>query len=501
MTVEKALQQLEELQRKIYALQYAESAISLDAVTVAPPDTAKGRSLAQGVISGYLYPLISGKETGDLLTYLTEHKEELTPLSARQVEELQRKYDEIHRMPEEEYTAYSMLLNDAQDVWHKAKAQDDYQAFAPYLERIIEANRKKAAYMDESQPPYDVLLGLYEQGLTTAQLDSFFARLRETIVPLLKRIREQGRVIDDSFLYQEYPIEKQRELSDYLMEILGIDRAHCTIGETEHPFTMNFDKEDVRITTKYHKNNFTSSMYSVIHASGHALYELGVGDEYQYTILAGGVSMGIHESQSRLYENMLGRSEAFIQRIYPKLVELFPKQLSGVTAQDLYLAVNQVEPSLIRIDADELTYCLHIMVRYEIEKKMIAGEVAVSELPALWAELMKEYLGVEVPNDRDGILQDSHWSGGSIGYFPSYALGSAYAAQFIHRMEQDIPVYELVAQGDFQTINTWLDTHIHQYGCFYSPAELFRRCCGEEFDPQYYLDYLTQKYTKIYRLS
>ena len=355
--------------------------------------------------------------------------------------------------------------------------------------------------MDESQPPYDVLLGLYEQGLTTAQLDSFFARLQETIVPLLKRIREQGRVIDDSFLYQEYPIEKQRELSDYLMEILGIDRAHCTIGETEHPFTMNFDKEDVRITTKYHKNNFTSSMYSVIHESGHALYELGVGDEYQYTILAGGVSMGIHESQSRLYENMLGRSEAFIQRIYPKLVELFPKQLSGVTAQDLYLAVNQVEPSLIRIDADELTYCLHIMVRYEIEKKMIAGEVAVSELPALWAELMKEYLGVEVPNDRDGILQDSHWSGGSIGYFPSYALGSAYAAQFIHRMEQDIPVYELVAQGDFQTINAWLDTHIHQYGCFYSPAELFRRCCGEEFDPQYYMDYLTQKYTKIYRLS
>lgn len=501
MTLDEALYQLKDVQQKIYALQYAGSAISLDAVTVAPRDTAEGRSLAQGILSGYLYPLISGEETGKLLDFLAGHKDELDPLRARQAEELKRQYDELHRMPEQEYVEYSMLLNDAQAVWHRAKEEDDYAAFAPYLSRIIEANRKQAAYIDEKKAPYDALLGQYERDLTMEQLDGFFSELRQTIVPLLEKIREKGQVVDDSFLRQDFPIEKQRELSDYLMALLGIDRAHCTIGETEHPFTMNFTKNDVRITTKYDRGNFISSMYSVIHESGHALYELGVGDEYQYTVLSGGVSMGIHESQSRFFENMLGRSEAFIRLIFPKLKELFPKQLAGVSARDLYLAVNKSEPSLIRTEADELTYCLHIMVRYEIEKKMIAGEASVQELPALWNQKMKEYLGVEAPNDREGVLQDSHWSGGAIGYFPSYALGSAYAAQFMHRMEQDLPVNDLVARGDFRKINAWLDEHIHRYGCFYPPAELFKRCCGEEFDPRYYMDYLKKKYGEIYRLS
>lgn len=501
MTLEEALQKFDDIQQKLFALQYASSAMYLDAVTVAPPDTAAGRSAAMGVISGFIYPLAAGEETGQVLDVLLSHKDELSDLKRREVEELKRTYDENHRMPEKEYVDYTILLNDAQDVWHKAKAANDYAAFAPYLEKIIAANRAQAAYIDETKAPYDALLGQYERDLTQEQLDAFFAGLRETIVPLLHRIQTEGAAIDDSFLYKEYPLEQQRKLSDYLMSVLGIDRAHCTIGETEHPFTLNFDKNDVRITTKYLANQLASSMYSVIHESGHALYELGIGDEYQHTSLAGGVSMGIHESQSRLFENMLGRSEAFIELIFPKLQELFPEQLSGVTAHMFYLAVNKVQPSLIRTEADELTYCLHIMVRYEIEKLMIGGQVSVDELPALWAQKMQEYLGVEVPSDTQGVLQDSHWGGGMIGYFPSYALGSAYAAQFIHRMEQDLAVYDCVARGDFGAINTWLDEHIHQYGCFYPPAELFRRCCGEAFDARYYTDYLTRKFSKIYQLN
>lgn len=501
MTLNEALQQFDDLQQKIFALNYASSAIYLDAVTTAPSDTAAGRSLAQGVLSGFLYPLIAGEETGALLDFLLTHKAELSPVKAREVEEMKRNYDENHRMPQDEYVQYSVLLNDAEDVWHKAKTSNDYASFAPYLKKIIAMSRRQAAYIDDTKAPYDALLDQYERGLTMKQLDSFFDQLRSCIVPLLHRIQTEGRPIDDHFLYLRYPIDQQRKLSDYLMEVLGIDRAHCTIAETEHPFTMEYDKNDVRITTKYLEDSLVSSMYSVIHESGHALYELGIGDEYQHTSLASGVSMGIHESQSRLFENMLGRSEEFIQLIFPKLQELFPKQLRDVTPYQMYLAVNKAEPSLIRTEADELTYCLHIMVRYEIEKQMIDGSVSVEELPQLWAAKMQEYLGVRVPSDREGVLQDSHWSGGAIGYFPSYALGSAYAAQFISRMQQDIPVYEYVAAGNFSAINSWLDEHIHQYGHFYSPTELFTRCCGQDFDPKYYMDYLTQKYSRIYDLK
>ena len=501
MTLNEALQKYDELQQKLFALNYASSSIYLDSVTVAPSNTAAGRSLALGVLSGLVYPLAYGDETGELLEFLTQHKAELSPQKAREVEESKRAYDETHLMPQEEYVEYSVLLNDAQDVWHKAKNADDFPSFAPYLAKIFDANRRQAAYIDSTKAPYDALLNQYERGLTMEQLDAFFSQLRDTIVPLIHRIQTEGAAIDDSFLYKHYPLDKQRELSDYLMEVLAIDRTHCTIGETEHPFTLNFDKNDVRITTHYHENSLASSMYSVIHESGHALYELGIGDEYQHTSLAGGVSMGIHESQSRLYENMFGRSEEFINLIYPKMLELFPEQLAGVTAHQFYLAVNKAEPSLIRTEADELTYSLHIMVRYEIEKMMLSGQATVEELPTLWAAKMKEYLGVDVPSDREGVLQDSHWSGGMIGYFPSYALGSAYAAQFVERMKQDVEVSKCLAKGVFKTLNAWLGEHIHQYGGFYPPTQLFENCCGAKFDANYYTEYLKNKYMKIYGLE
>ena len=242
-----------------------------------------------------------------------------------------------------------------------------------------------------------------------------------------------------------------------------------------------------------------SSMYSVLHEGGHALYELGIRDDLQYTCLTGGVSMGVHESQSRFYENLIGRSRAFVGVIYPKVQEFFPEQLGHVTAEQFYRAINKVEPSLIRTESDELTYCLHIMVRYEIEKQLIAGTLQAKNVPAAWAKLYREYLGVEVPNDREGCLQDSHWSGGSFGYFPSYALGNAYGAQMLHNMEQEFDVFGQVARGSLSGVTGWLREHVHQYGQLLEPAAIVKNACGE-FDPHYYLDYLTRKYTELYNL-
>lgn len=501
MTVKEAISELTLLQKKMHALSHATGMLYLDSVTTAPVGTAEGRGETMGILSSMGYELFANPATEKLLKFLREHEDELTEQQKREVVVLTREYERTSKIPQDEYVAFRVLVNEAQSVWHKAKDQDDFPAFAPYIEKIVATLKKFAAYYKPDEEPYNVWLDQYERGLTMSTLDEFFAVLKETIVPLIHRIKNEGRQIDDSFLHGHFPIEKQREFSDYLMEVMAIDRSHCGIGETEHPFTIDFNKRDVRITTKYHEDNLVSSMFSVIHEGGHALYELGKGDELMYTCLDSGISMGIHESQSRFFENIVGRSEAFVNLIYPKVQELFPEQLGNIDAHQFYLAINKSEPSLIRIDADELTYCLHVMVRYEIEKMLFSGDVDVYELPDVWGRLMKEYLGVDVPNDKSGVLQDSHWSGGSFGYFPSYAIGTAYAAQITHRMEQDLNIDSEIASGNLKGIVNWLEEHIYKYGSMYDPADLFFRCCGEKFDPKYFTDYLTKKFTKIYDLN
>lgn len=498
-STKQALEALEKWQRTIAAYTHAIEVLFLDATTAAPSDTGEGRGKTMEVLSQVVYDLIANPKNGELLSYLEGCLEELTPQVKREVALLRKNYDQINRIPAEEYVAYQVLINDAQDVWHKAKLQDDFPAFAPYLEKIVDYNRRFAGYYHPEMKPYDALLNDYEEGMNMETLDAFFAQLRETIVPLIEKVQKAPQ-IDDSFLYRHYGVETQRIFSDYLMEVMGIDRTHCGIAETEHPYTTNFNNKDVRITTHYYEDNLVSSMFSVIHEGGHALYELGCEDQYNYTAVAGGVSMGIHESQSRFYENIIGRSQAFIHAIFPKVKELFPEQLKDVDETIFYRAVNKAQPSLIRTEADELTYALHIMVRYEIEKRLIDGSLAVKDVPAAWKALYKEYLGVDVPNDREGCLQDSHWSGGSIGYFPSYALGSAYSAQMLKKMEENLgDIWQKVSQGDISEVTGWLREHIHRHARFYKPGELFERVCGK-FDAKYYTDYLTEKYTKLYHL-
>lgn len=414
-SVSAALEALRAVESKLSAYHHAMGVLFLDAATAAPKGSAQGRGQTMAMLSETVYALNANPENEALLSYLEAHLQELDPVDRRKVELFRKSYNQISKIPPQEYIEYDVLLNDAQAVWEQAKKTDDFALFAPYLEKIVGFNQKFAGYYNPSLPPYDALLNEYEEGLTVETLDRFFAQLREVLVPLLAKVTA-AEPIDDSFLHQLYPMEQQHQLSDYIMSVLGIDRNYCAIAESEHPFTSGFHNKDVRITTHYYEQEPVFSLYSVIHEGGHAIYEMGCEDRYNHTFLAGGASMGIHESQSRFFENIIGRSEPFLTYIFPKLVQLFPRQLEGVDAHMFWKAVNKASPSLIRTEADELTYCMHIMVRYELEKQLIAGTLAVRDVPEAWNQLYREYLGVEVPNNRMGCLQDSHWSGGSIGY-------------------------------------------------------------------------------------
>lgn len=497
MDIAKKVEELKALEMKMYAYNYASSTIYVDSATVAPKDTSEGRGRALAVLSEESYKLIAGDYTRELINDLKSVYDELDDQTKREVHLLSESIDKLSRVPMDEYIAHSVLVNEAQDVWRNAKENNDFESFRPYLEKLVDTARRFAGYYDPTKAPYDALLHEYEKGASMEMLDKFFGRVKDALVPLIEKVCA-AKQPDDSFLFKHYPKADQQKFTDYLMDVMGLDRGHCAVGETEHPFTSELNKWDVRITTHYYEDNLASSMYSVIHEGGHALYELGGADELQYTVCSGGTSLGIHESQSRFYENIIGRSEAFINAIFPKLCELFPEQLEGVTAHDFYLAVNRGQPSLIRTEADELTYCMHVIIRYELEKKLISGELAVKDLPAEWNRMYKEYLGVDVPDDTRGVLQDSHWSGGALGYFPSYALGSAYGAQMVKEMEKEIDIDECVSRGDLSPVTAWLGEKVHRHGSMLDPADIMKQFGG--FDPECFIEYITKKYTALYEL-
>ena len=498
--MEEIIRKFKQHLNKMQAYGHAFGILNYDSETVMPKGASEHLGMTYAVLSEEMYKLTVSLELKGYVKEILEHKDQVDYITRREAEEFHEQMERTEKIPMEEYVEYQVAQNDASNAWHTAKVTNDFALFAPHLEKLVNYSRKFAGYWDSEKAPYDVLLDQYEKGLTMETLDKFFGLLRKELLPIVEAVVKKGPVVDDSFLRARFSLEKQRKLSDRLMEVMTIDRNHCTIGEVEHPFTTNFSKEDVRITTHYHEKAFASSMYSVIHEGGHALYELNIGDDIKYSPLGGGASMSIHESQSRFYENIIGRSEAFLTYILPDIQKLGPKAVKSVTPHEFYLAVNKSEPSLVRTEADELTYSFHIMVRYELEKQLIAGTLAVKDLPAAWNRLYKEYLGVDVPNDTMGVLQDSHWSGGSFGYFPSYALGSAYGAQMLKVMERDIPVWELVRKGDLKPIVEWLTERIYRYGCLLKPNELILKACEAPFDPHYYVDYLKHKYTEVYGL-
>ena len=499
MELNELLSRLDVLQRKIAAYNHAVGLISYDGQTTAPRGTGEHRAQTLGVLSEEQYKLNTGKETGELLDALYERSSELDETTNRIVEVLRHDIVEMRKIPADEYIEMTKLYSISQDVWHEAKEKSDFAMFEPYLKRVVETMRRVAKYVAPEKDAYDYWLDNFENGLNREKCDAFFDVLKKGLVPLIEKVKNAQQP-DTRFMDDNFPIDKQRELSDRVMAMMLIDRDHCGIGETEHPFTDGFSKYDVRITTNYKLNDFSDSMYSVIHEGGHALYELHIADKLAYTAIGSGVSMGIHESQSRFYENILGRSMGFVKNLSPILRELFP-QLKGITDEQFYRAFNKSMPSLVRTQADELTYSLHIMIRYELEKRLLDGSLDVHDLPHEWNRLYNEMLGVDVPNDREGVLQDSHWSFGAIGYFPSYALGSAYGAQLLRKMRQTVDVDGALDKGDLKPINDWLEEHIWQYGGLYKPEVLLEKALGEPFDPNCYVEYLTEKYGKLYDLK
>ncbi len=499
MTLNEAIAKLEELEKSTYALNHAQSILYVDGDTVAPKNSWKGRGMALAYLTELAYKQLVNPETGEMLETILQHKEETDEVTFRKAELLKENYDEYNILPMEEFVAYQELTNESGAVWHDAKEKSDWDLFAPYLEKIVAFRRRFASLKDPSKPAYDVLLDQFEKGASMESLDPFFRTLRKDLSPVIKEVAAREKPVP-AFMKGPWAVNDQRLFSRKVMALEGIDPLNCTLGETEHPFTDSTNKWDVRITTHYYENDPFSSMYSVIHEGGHALYELDVRDDLQFTNLAGGVSMGVHESQSRFYENIIGRSRAFCTPLLKIMKEVFPEQMKGVTEEELYSAINLSKPSLIRTEADELTYSLHVMIRYELEKAMIAGDLKVADIPGEWNRLYKEVLGVDVPDNKRGCLQDSHWSFGGIGYFPSYALGSAYGVQMLHEMEKTVDVRGTVAKGDLSPVTAWLTEKIHQYGSLKKPADLLPAAMGGPLDAKVYTDYLKKKFGELYKL-
>ena len=499
MILSEAIEKLNELEKAAYALGHAQSILFVDGDTVAPKNSWKGRGKALSYVGELMYRQLVNPETGEVLETILQHKDETDEVTFRRAEVMKESYDDLHILPMEEFIAYQELTNESSAVWHDAKEKSDWNMFAPYLEKLIAARRRFASLKDPAKPAYDILLDQYEKGAVMADLDPFFHTLREELSPVIREVAAREKPVP-AFMKGPWPVAQQRIFSDKLMVLEGLDPLNCAIGETEHPFTGGPNKWDIRITTHYHEEDPFSSMYSVIHEGGHALYEMDVRDDLQFTGLAGGVTMGVHESQSRFYENIIGRSRAFCAPLLKILKEVFPEQMKGVTEEELYSAINLSKPSLIRTEADELTYSLHVMIRYELEKAMIAGNLKVADIPGEWNRLYKDVLGVDVPDDRRGCLQDSHWSTGYIGYFPSYALGSAYGVQMLRQMEKTVDVWGTVAKGDLSPVTAWLTENIHQYGALKKPQDLLPAAMGGPLDATVYTDYLKKKFSELYGL-
>lgn len=475
-----------------------------DLRTGAPKNAVEYRAKSIGLLSTDVFKMSVSDEMRDYLTYFeqAEQSAALDPITRKLVVECRKEYDLNTKIPADRYQEYVILTSQAESAWEEAKHQSDYALFAPYLEKIIAFNREFIALWGYKDHPYNTLLDKYEPGLTVAKLDEVFGTLRERLVPLVKAVQEAKNKPNSSFLFQPFNKEGQKKFNHFILEQIGYDFDSGRVDETEHPFATGLNLGDVRITTRYKEEDFTFALFSTIHEGGHALYEQNISPELAGTLLCEGTSMGIHESQSRFWENMIGRSEGFWTRYFAELQKLFPGQLDDISLADFYRAINEAKPSLIRIEADELTYNLHIMIRYELEKEIFSGNVSVNDLPALWNSRYQEYLGVSADSDAFGILQDVHWAGGSFGYFPSYALGNMYAAQFEHTMRKDIPdLDQQVAAGNFQPIKDWLAERIYRHGRLLTPSELIVGITGEELNPTYLADYLEEKFSQVYKLK
>lgn len=487
------IKRLNKLDSKLSAIFFSQSLLEWDSETIASDGGVEERSIVSGEIAEIYFNAFVNDETRVLLEELNERKEELDPVTSAKVFLYNRKFDNIAKIPVKDYTDYQVLVSKSYSAWEKAKNSKNFSIFAPFLSEIIKYQKKFIKLRGKDGHPYNTLLDDFEPGITVEILDEFFSKLRKSIVPLVQKVRDkQNNDID--FINQKFDVEKQEEFSKYIMPKLGFDTSRGMMTTSAHPFTLNLSRNDVRITTNFKEDDITNSIFSTIHETGHAIYEQNIDENFGLSALTAGVSMGMHESQSRFYENNLGRNINFWNVNFPVIKEMYEKELKGITVKEWYRAINHVKRSLIRIEADEVTYPLHVMVRYEIEKMIFSENIDVDKLPDIWNNLYEEYLGIRPENDAEGILQDVHWSGGAFGYFPSYALGSAYAAQFEYAMRKDIDVDKALENLEMDEIKEWLRDKIHKYGSSKMPSEIIKEATGETFNSSYFIEYLYNKY-------
>lgn len=485
---------------KNMALEAALGLLSWDTETLAPKEATEQTAKVVGILSMEAYNAIVNDDVRGLVKKLDGEKKNLTSIELGILKQLEKMFEQLESIPAEEYRRYSELVPVSTAKWIEAKKENDYGKFLPVLTEIIEYTKKFAGYRKkEGETLYDVILGDFEEGFTSKKLDEFFAKIKEEIPPVVEKIKEKPKA-EYGFLFQKYDIEKQKEYSKFLAEYLGYDFNKGIIAESEHPFTGGLHNKDVRITTHYYEDNVESAMLSTIHEVGHGLYEMNIPDELTQTLVGTGSSMGLHESQSRFIENIVGRNKAFWEPIYEKLQKKFPENLGEIDLDQFMHGINRSMPGLIRTEADELTYSIHIMIRYEIEKKIFNEDYPVEKLPELWDELYETFLGVRAKSLKEGILQDIHWAQGSFGYFPSYALGSAVASQLVHQMKKEMDFEGLLRAGDIKTIVAWLKDKVHQYGKLKNTDEVLLEATGEEFNAEYYVSYLKEKFVKEYEL-
>jgi len=476
--------------------------LNFDTNTICPEEGREYENESYALIASLAYKITKSEDYINLVKEINSEKDKLDPYKKKLIEDLYREISNNEKISPELFEEATKLSSEAYNVWLKAKRNSDYKKFAPILEKMVKMRKKLIDLRPQKEKTYyDTMIGDFEQNFYIEDYDAFFQKIKDALVPLIKKIRESKVKIRTDFMKRKYPLHKQEEFSKYLMEVVGFDMNKGAISTTEHPFTDTLARYDSRITTHYYEDNFISNMYSVIHESGHAIFGQNEPDEIYDNHLQNSMTMGMHESVSRFYENRIGRSKEFIHLIYPKLRELFSEQLSDVSEEELYLGVNAVdlnEP--LRTEADELTYSIHVLIRYELEKEFINNpEFDFSKLNKMWNEKYEEYLGIKVKSDKEGVLQDVHWTD-SYGYFPTYAIGNAYNAMYFNKMNEEIDIYKCIEKGQINKITDWMKEHVFKKASLLRPKEWIKDITNRSLDPQDFIDYITSKYSEIYKL-
>lgn len=503
---ERVLQELYKIGQEIKLLEHSIALLGWDQETYMPETAIEERASQLGLLETILHTKRTSSELGNLFFELgatdktPSGNDDLSPFEKSFVRVFYKDYRKYTMLPSELIAKLAHKASITQNVWVKARKTSDFSFFAPHLEELLELVREKADRLGYENHPYDALLDEYEPGTKTETVQNVFKTAKQDITELLSRITA-AKQLDDAVIYRNYPIDQQKAFSELVLQDLGFELSRGRMDISVHPFTTTLGSNDVRLTTRYQEDYFNSGIFSVVHEGGHGLYEQGFSKEIQGNILSDGTSLGIHESQSRMWENFIGRSYPFWHYYYPMLRNYFPKNFQDVTLDAFYRAINRVEPSFIRVEADEVTYNLHIILRFELETKLITGELAVKDLPEAWNSASAELFGIVPENDAQGVLQDIHWSMGAFGYFPTYALGNLYAAQFFQSMEKELPdCTKKISQGSFEGILYWLREKIHRHGRIFDAEELCFRISGEQLNPCYFTDYLIKKYSELYGL-